>query len=59
MVKCINCTNNAYYNLENKKAKYCKTRSTKEMVNVVDKRKCKESGCPIRKPSFNYKGEKR
>ena len=54
MVKCIKCANNAYYNIETEKAKYCKTHSTKDMVNVVDKRKCKQLGCPIRKPTFNY-----
>ena len=45
----LKCTNNVYYNLENKKAQYCKTHSTKEMV---DKIKYKELRCPIQKSIY-------
>ena len=56
MVKCTDCGNNAYYNVKNEKAKYCKTHKTNDMVNVLEKRKCQFPDCESQ-PSFNVKGQ--
>jgi hypothetical protein len=53
------CKKGASFNmLERKKRRYCSRHKIDEMVNVAEKRQCKEEGC-TKKPCFNFPGEKK